>query len=178
MNTSGNRSRLRSVQLKRHDIETSMLEAVISRGDRRVADAIELAWKRGARMDSWNEQLDADRWWQAFADCGVDADQVLHQPLRPGRPPAMGPREREIRPDLPGEGAEPQRGSTASHGRKSGLFGVMESADTALTLGGSRRRDATDRRGVDFLTSAEQTASRVVDTVVSYAYTRKVYADT
>ncbi len=75
---------LRSVQLKRHDIETSMLEAVISRGDRRVADAIELAWKRGARMDSWNEQLDADRWWQAFADCGVDADQVLHQPYALG----------------------------------------------------------------------------------------------
>lgn len=73
------RKSLRCVQLKRHDIDTSLLEGVISRGDRRVGDAIELAWKRGARMDSWTEQLDASRWWQAIADVGLDADQVLHQ---------------------------------------------------------------------------------------------------
>ncbi len=71
---------LRCVQLKRHDIDTSMLEAIISRGDRRVGEAIELAWRRGARMDSWTEQLDAERWWTALADCGLDADQLLHQP--------------------------------------------------------------------------------------------------
>lgn len=75
---------LRSVQLKRHDIETSMLEAVISRGDRRVGDALELAWQRGARMDSWTEQLCPERWWQAFADAGVDVDSVLHRPYEVG----------------------------------------------------------------------------------------------
>ncbi len=71
---------LRCVKLKRHDIDTSMLEAMISRGDRRVGDAIELAWQRGARMDSWTEQLDAQRWWTALADAGLDCDQLLHQP--------------------------------------------------------------------------------------------------
>ncbi len=71
---------LRCVKLKRHDIDTSMLEAMISRGDRRVGDAIELAWKRGARMDSWTEQLDANRWWTAMADSGLDCEQLLHQP--------------------------------------------------------------------------------------------------
>ncbi len=47
------------VQIKRHDIETSLLEGALSRGDRRLADAIELAWRRGARMDSWREQFQA-----------------------------------------------------------------------------------------------------------------------
>ncbi len=78
------RKSLRSVLLKRHDIETSMLEGVISRGDRRVAHALELAWRRGARMDSWSEQLCAARWWTAFADAGLDVQQVLHQPYEVG----------------------------------------------------------------------------------------------
>jgi radical SAM family uncharacterized protein len=69
---------LRSVTVKCHDVETSMLEGVLSRGDRRLGDAIELAWRRGARMDSWRENLNPELWWQAFADCGIDAAQVNH----------------------------------------------------------------------------------------------------
>ncbi|RMF44356.1 MAG: TIGR03960 family B12-binding radical SAM protein [Planctomycetota bacterium] len=72
--------RIRSVNIKCHNIETSLLEGVLSRGDRRTAEAIELAWRRGARMDGWTEMLDADRWWQALADSGIDIDQQLHEP--------------------------------------------------------------------------------------------------
>jgi radical SAM superfamily enzyme YgiQ (UPF0313 family) len=72
--------RIRSVTVKCHNIDTSLLEGVLSRGDRRVADAIELAWKRGARMDSWGERLDAKLWWTALADAGVDVNQVVHVP--------------------------------------------------------------------------------------------------
>jgi radical SAM superfamily enzyme YgiQ (UPF0313 family) len=72
--------RLRSVQIKCHDIETSLLEGVLSRGDRRVARAVELAWRRGARLDGWREQFDAARWWQALADAQIDVDALLHQP--------------------------------------------------------------------------------------------------
>ncbi len=50
---------IRSVNIKCHNIETSLLEGVLSRGDRRTCDAIELAWQRGARMDGWTEMLDA-----------------------------------------------------------------------------------------------------------------------
>ena len=63
---------------RENGVETSMLEGVLSRGDRRLGDAIELAWQRGARMDSWREHLNPDRWWQAFADCGIDAGQINH----------------------------------------------------------------------------------------------------
>ena len=75
------RRSLPCVQIKRHNIETSLLECALSRGDRRVGDAIELAWRRGARMDSWSEQFNAQRWWQALADTGIDVETILHQPF-------------------------------------------------------------------------------------------------
>lgn len=72
--------KLRCVSVKCHDVETSLLEGVLSRGDRRVGKAIELAWKRGARLDSWSEHMDAERWWQALEDVGVGSDQI-HAPF-------------------------------------------------------------------------------------------------
>ena len=71
--------KLRSVSVKCHDVETSLLEGVLSRGDRRISKAIELAWRRGARLDSWCEQMNSDRWWKALDDAGVSVDQI-HQP--------------------------------------------------------------------------------------------------
>src|SRR5258707_1229253 len=44
------RRRLRSVQIKQHDIECSLLEGVLTRGDRRIAPALEEAWRRGCRL--------------------------------------------------------------------------------------------------------------------------------
>lgn len=73
------RCKIRSVSVKCHDIETSLLEGVLSRGDRRTGHAIRLAWERGARMDGWTEYLDANRWWQAIADAGIDVEQQVHQ---------------------------------------------------------------------------------------------------
>jgi radical SAM superfamily enzyme YgiQ (UPF0313 family) len=74
------RRKIRAVNVKCHDIDTSLLEGVISRGDRRTADAIELAWRRGARLDSWQEQMNAKRWWQALHDVGIDVERQLHEP--------------------------------------------------------------------------------------------------
>jgi radical SAM family uncharacterized protein len=76
------KKQLRSVSIKCHHVETSLLEGVLSRGDRRMADAIELVWKRGARMDGWAEQLDAHRWWTALTDAGINVEQVLHEPFQ------------------------------------------------------------------------------------------------
>jgi hypothetical protein len=60
------------VRVDFHRIERSLLEAVMSRGDRRVGRAIELAWRAGARFDGWDECFDYDRWLRAFADAGLD----------------------------------------------------------------------------------------------------------
>lgn len=76
------RRSIRSVTIKCHDVETSLLEGVFSRGDRRVAEAVELAWRRGARLDSWSEYFCPQRWWQAIADCGLDVDRLLHEPYQ------------------------------------------------------------------------------------------------
>lgn len=74
------RRQIRSVNIKCFDIETSLLEGVLSRGDRRTGRAVRLAWERGARMDGWTEHLDPTRWWQAIADAGIDVDRQVHQP--------------------------------------------------------------------------------------------------
>jgi radical SAM superfamily enzyme YgiQ (UPF0313 family) len=70
---------MRSVRIKCHDIDTSMLEGVLTRGDRRLAPALEEAWRRGARLDAWREHFRPEIWWQAFEDLGVDLDSYVHR---------------------------------------------------------------------------------------------------
>ncbi len=64
--------KIRSVSIKQHDIETSLLEGILTRGDRRVAPALYEAWKRGARMDGWKECFDAKLWWDTFRNLDID----------------------------------------------------------------------------------------------------------
>ena len=64
--------REKSIAYHWHDPETSFLEAVFSRGDRRLADAIEAAWRDGAKFDSWSEYFSLERWLKALAACGLD----------------------------------------------------------------------------------------------------------
>lgn len=66
------RVRLRSVRVKCHDVERSMLEGVLTRGDRRISNALLEAWKRGARLDAWDEYFQPALWWQTFEDLGID----------------------------------------------------------------------------------------------------------
>jgi radical SAM family uncharacterized protein len=65
-------NRNRSVKVKQHDIECSLLEGVLTRGDRRIAVALEEAWRRGCRLDGWTECFKPAIWWQTFADLGID----------------------------------------------------------------------------------------------------------
>lgn len=62
----------KSITYNWHDAETSLLEAVFSRGDRRLADVIETAWRDGAKFDAWSEYFSLERWLRAFAACGLD----------------------------------------------------------------------------------------------------------
>jgi radical SAM family uncharacterized protein len=50
----------------------SFLEAVLSRGDRRLSQAIYRAWQIGAAFDAWSEQFKYDLWLKAFEDCSLD----------------------------------------------------------------------------------------------------------
>ena len=48
------------------------MEAVLARGDRRLAPVIEAAWRRGAKLDGWLEYFDYDKWIAALDECGVE----------------------------------------------------------------------------------------------------------
>ncbi|MGL4420067.1 MAG: TIGR03960 family B12-binding radical SAM protein [Gemmataceae bacterium] len=69
----------KSVRVKQHDIETSLLEGILTRGDRRVAPALYEAWKRGARMDGWRECFQPELWWQVFRDLNIDVGFYSHR---------------------------------------------------------------------------------------------------
>ena len=57
-----------------HEPDTSYLEAVFARGDRRLGKVIEAAWKKGAKLDGWGDFFSLDTWLDAFRECEVDPD--------------------------------------------------------------------------------------------------------
>jgi radical SAM superfamily enzyme YgiQ (UPF0313 family) len=73
------RSKLRAVEIKCHDVETSLLEGILTRGDRRVAPALETAWRRGARLDAWREYFQPEIWWRTFDDLGIEVPFYSHR---------------------------------------------------------------------------------------------------
>ena len=54
-----------------HDSDTSVLEAVLARGDRRLGRVLEKAYRKGAKLDAWTEYFDIKRWEEAFDECGL-----------------------------------------------------------------------------------------------------------
>ncbi|MBQ8439630.1 MAG: TIGR03960 family B12-binding radical SAM protein [Clostridia bacterium] len=62
----------RHVRYQHHDAKVSRIEAVLARGDRRLADALELACREGFMFDSWDEYFDYDKWLSVFDRCGID----------------------------------------------------------------------------------------------------------
>ncbi|MEJ7601042.1 MAG: TIGR03936 family radical SAM-associated protein, partial [Kofleriaceae bacterium] len=65
------------LRVKHHHSGISFVEGVLSRGDRRIADAIESVWRAGARFDGWDEVFELERWTQAFAAHGIDTASYL-----------------------------------------------------------------------------------------------------
>ena len=62
----------KSIVYSYHAPDLSRLEAVMARGDRRIAPVLEEAVRLGARLDGWDEYFDNSLWMQAFENCGVD----------------------------------------------------------------------------------------------------------
>ncbi len=64
----------KSIEYDYHSPDLSRLEAVFARGDRRLGPVIENAVNRGARLDGWGEYFNYAKWFDAFRECGIDAD--------------------------------------------------------------------------------------------------------
>mgnify|MGYP000022475349 FL=1 len=62
------------VQVSYHESQTSVLEGVFARGDRKLCDVIETAWRKGCKFDSWDEFFRFDLWEEAFKECGVSME--------------------------------------------------------------------------------------------------------
>lgn len=57
-----------------HEAKVSRLEAVFSKGDRRLSKAILCAQKKGMRFDAWDEYFSYENWLEVFEECGIDID--------------------------------------------------------------------------------------------------------
>lgn len=62
----------RKIRYQHHDAKVSRIEAVLARGDRRLADALELACHEGFVFDAWDEFFDYDKWISVFEKTGID----------------------------------------------------------------------------------------------------------
>lgn len=71
--------KIRGVSYNYHDTDSSYLEAVFARGDRRLSEVLIKAVKLGCKFDSWREHLKYDLWMQAFRETGIDPDFYIHR---------------------------------------------------------------------------------------------------
>ncbi|HEY9791536.1 MAG TPA: TIGR03960 family B12-binding radical SAM protein [Candidatus Obscuribacterales bacterium] len=79
-------SGLRNVKLNFTPTGTSMLEAVISRGDRQVAELIEQAWRNGCTFDAWEDRLQLKKWQEAAEKLGVSLQNLAGDDREVGSP--------------------------------------------------------------------------------------------
>jgi radical SAM family uncharacterized protein len=62
----------RNIKLSWNNPDDTLLEAFLSRGDRRIAEVLYTAWKNGAKFDAWGDQAKFDVWMAAFDEHGLD----------------------------------------------------------------------------------------------------------
>ena len=64
----------RKITISYHQSETSVLEGVFARGDRRLGEVIYKAWQKGCKFDAWDEFFDFSKWSEAFQECGLTTE--------------------------------------------------------------------------------------------------------
>jgi radical SAM family uncharacterized protein len=69
----------RGLKVSWQDSKASLLEAVISRGDRRIGKVILRAWQLGCSFDAWSEHFSYEKWLQAFNESGIDPSFYAHR---------------------------------------------------------------------------------------------------
>jgi radical SAM family uncharacterized protein len=69
----------KNISIDFHDYNMSYLEAIFSRGDRRLSDILNLAWKMGSRFESWTEFFKIDIWERIFNDLNIDPQWYIEE---------------------------------------------------------------------------------------------------
>jgi radical SAM superfamily enzyme YgiQ (UPF0313 family) len=71
--------RNRGVQLKWHDPKATLVEGIMSRGDRRLGPVLEDVWRGGGTFQEWSEHFDHQLWVDAMARHGLSTDWYVHR---------------------------------------------------------------------------------------------------
>jgi len=145
----------RGIHLSWHQPLTSLLEAALARGDRRLGAVIGRAWSKGARFDAWDETFCPDLWWQAFQEEGLDphfyaSRERRHEEVLPWDHIQTGVKKdflwQEYRRALDGQAIPdcrespcPGCGIKATFGVPCGLAGEESEGDEALEARADRR---------------------------------------
>ena len=69
----------KAVSYKYHHQDTSLMEAVFARGDRRTCAALIKAFEKGAKFDGWSEYFSMDIWNEAMAECNIDPEFYVYR---------------------------------------------------------------------------------------------------
>ena len=69
----------RNITYNYHDSDTSLMEAVFARGDRRLGKVLLRAHELGTKFDGWDEHFDLEIWKQAMEECGLDISFYAHR---------------------------------------------------------------------------------------------------
>ena len=69
----------RSINYNYHEQETSFMEAVFARGDRRACDVLIKAFEKGAKFDGWSEFFSKQIWDEAMAECDFNPDFYVYR---------------------------------------------------------------------------------------------------
>ena len=80
------RLRGRGLRLSWNQYDSTRLEALLARGDRRLNAVVEAAWRNGARFDAWDEWRSLEAWERASAETGFDVDAALYRPRAEDEP--------------------------------------------------------------------------------------------
>lgn len=67
-----NRLKTKNIEFSWHDVNLSFLEAVFSKGDRRLGKVLLKAFELGCKFDSFNEYFNFDKWQEAFQTNNID----------------------------------------------------------------------------------------------------------
>lgn len=71
--------RIKNVRYNWHGAESSLIEAVLARGDKKLSDALIKAYELGCVFDSWSECFDYKKWELSFEQAGIDLNEYLNE---------------------------------------------------------------------------------------------------
>ena len=69
----------KSIKYNWHEADASVLEGVLARGDRRIAEVLLKVYQKGCFYDAWSEYFDNEKWMETFEECGLSVDFYTHR---------------------------------------------------------------------------------------------------